>query len=551
MFRSNNRNGITNLETNAEIQKEAMSVQNNRNLMDQKIEKWKNKLLDISKRNRLLNYRETKRSSLSISSTPEDTLSLWDTFVKNEQPLKFPHYDKDVTERESNAVQTEEVPMFLASNPKPRHKSNTMQTNQSIKLSDIQKMLERQKTLRNLRDKARLANAEQGVNVLYLSFGFLKWAESATSEDFFNAPVILVPATLTVKSITSPYTLSRHEDEIVVNPTLRHKLENDFGITLPVFKEEDGIKLYLEEIRELIANSKWEVNFDVSLSLLSFLKINMYNDLIHHLETIKQHDVIRTISGDPSAHIKISEDLINFDFDKNWKPNEIFQVVDADSSQQEAILWAKRSVSFVLQGPPGTGKSQTITNIISECLAEGKKVLFVSEKMAALEVVHKKLTDAELNDFCLSLHSHKASKKAVLEQLGKVLEMADRKVALIDGAHQKLDALQEYKEQLNNYAHQLPVKISPLNKSIYEANSILSHLTSYGDVIFSIKNPADTTEKQYNRQIYLLTQLSNATGNMSEEYSHNPWNGTQVTAITFELRTDIGIKLPALISKNS
>ncbi|MDR1895290.1 MAG: DUF4011 domain-containing protein [Prevotellaceae bacterium] len=485
--------------------------------IEQKVETWKNKLLDLGKRNRLLNYRETKRSDLSIS-TP-DCITLWNSFVKNEKPLEFPYYDEYSIELESYAVQT----------------------NQSIK--------EMQKTLRNLRDKAKLAKEEQGVNILYLSFGFLKWSEPADPDCFFYSPVILVPVILTVESITSPYILSLHEDEIVVNPTLCHKLDSDFGITLPDFDDEVDMEQYFESIRKLVANNKWEVNSDVGLSLLSFLKINMYNDLVRHKDTIKQNAIVRTISGDASACVGIPEEIIDFDFDKNLKPTQIFQVVDADSSQQDAILCAKKGISFVLQGPPGTGKSQTITNIISECLAEGKKVLFVSEKMAALEVVHKRLTNAGLADFCLILHGHKANKRVLLEQLGNVLKKAENKVKLRDEAYQKLDALQADKEKLNDYAHQLVVKILPLDKSIFEANGILSHLTPYKEVIFSVENIGGITKEQYNRQITLLTQFSGTIGKMSEDYSHNPWNGANVAFVSNELRHSVGAKFTALVPK--
>jgi len=487
--------------------------------IEHKIENWKNKLLDLSKKNRLLNYRETKRSSLQILSP--DCISLWNSFVNDEKPLEFPYYDEDSIKSESPSTEIE--------------------TNQNTK--------DTQKTLRNLRDKSKTAKEEQGVNILYLSFGFLKWTESTDSDYTFNSPIILVPVTLTVKSISSPYILSLHEDEIVINPTLSYKLENDFGITLPDFDDDVDIKHYLENIIKLVTNNKWEVNFSVGLSLFSFLNINMYNDLIRHKEIIIQNSVIRTISGDITACDKIPEEIINFDHDTQLKPAQMFQVVDADSSQQDAILCAKKGISFVLQGPPGTGKSQTITNIISECLAAGKKVLFVSEKMAALEVVHKRLSNVKLDDFCLILHSHKANKRAVLDQLNTVIKMASNKIQLIDEAFQKLDILQEDKEKLNDYAKQLDIKISPLKKSIFEANGILAYLDVYKDVIFSIENIGTITNEQYNRKLYILKQFSDTLGKMSEDYFNNPWNGAIVPAVTNELRHNIGANISTLLPK--
>ena len=180
--------------------------------IDTKYEVWKNKLLDLGKRNRLLNYRDTARSNVKIEYP--DCSTLWDMFVKNETPLVFPFETEDSEEYENE---------FEAN----------VETNKNI--SDLQK------ALRNLRNKAKTAIDEQGVNVLYLSFGFLKWTESENSDQIFTSPLILVPATLTIESIKSPYTLTLHEDEIILNPTLVYKLENDFGITLPAFEDIEDI----------------------------------------------------------------------------------------------------------------------------------------------------------------------------------------------------------------------------------------------------------------------------------------------------------------------
>lgn len=488
--------------------------------IESKIEIWQNKLLDLGKRNKLLNYKETKRSTLRII-TPE-IYEFWDSFVKNEKPLEFPFYDD---------IQDEEEPTLFAD----------VETNQSVK--------DMQKTLRNLRDKAKTATEEQGINVLFLSFGFLEWNESKDSEQFFRSPLILVPVSLTVESISSPYILSLHEDEILLNPTLQYKLENDFGISLPAFDEDRDLREYFTEINDLISHNKWKVIEETGLSLLSFLKINMYNDLSKHRDSIIRNPIVRTISGDASASNPIPEEINDYDFDANTKPIDIFQVVDADSSQQDAILCAKKGISFVLQGPPGTGKSQTITNIIAECLADGKKILFVSEKMAALDVVYRRLTTAGLNDFCLVLHSYKANKKAVLEQLETVLNLAKKKAELSDEAYLKLDTLERDREKLNQYANELFTKVEPLGKSIYEVNGILANLNEYKDVIFPIENIDKADWNQYSRYIYVLNEFVSSIGKMSEDYSANPWHGANVLSVSNELRHDIGATLPKLSDK--
>ena len=487
--------------------------------IDVKYEAWKNKLLDLGKRNRLLNYKDTARSNVKIEY-PECG-SLYNMFVKEENALVFPvEYDEENSEIE------------YVSNVK---------TNKNT--SDLQK------ALRNLRNKAKTAIEEQGVNVLYLSFGFLKWTESEGSNQIFTSPLVLVPVTLTIESIKSPYILTLYEDEIVVNPTLVYKLENDFGITLPIFDENEDVDDFLEEVKRSITLKNWSVTKDVGLSLLSFLKINMYSDLNKHKESIVANPIVRVISGDPSAITRIPDEMIDFDFDKQMKPSDVFQVVDADASQQDAIMMAKKGVSFVLQGPPGTGKSQTITNIIAESLAYGKKVLFVSEKMAALDVVHRRLAGAGLDDFCLVLHSHKANKRNVLDQLGKVLDLSQKKVTLTDEAYQKLNVLQADKDKLNDYAEQVYEIIEPLGKSIYEVNGIIANLDSYDDYIFAISDIRNVTKEQYNKYSYLLAQFANTIGKMTADFKNNPWRECHLTSVSNEFRHDATSRLNNLLPK--
>lgn len=490
--------------------------------IDNKIESWKNKLLDLGKRNRLINYRETKRSTLTIKYP--NIFTLWDSFVINEEPLEFPFYD-DLQADDEDTLNTETV-------------SPSIETNQNVK--------EMQKTLRNLRNKAKMAIEEQGINILYLAFGFLHWTEAEYHGEYVTSPLILVPVRLTVESISSPFVLQLGDDEIVLNPALKYKLENDCGILLPEFDEETELNTYLQKIQQLIQPNKWDIVKNVGLSLFSFLKINMYFDLDKHKDNIKVNPIIRAICGDVTAAETIPEELNNYDFDKKIKPVDAFQIVDADSSQEEAILCAKQGISFVLQGPPGTGKSQTITNIIAECLSNGKKVLFVSEKMAALDVVYRRLTAAGLDDFCLVLHSHKAKKKEILNQLRAALNLARNKVQLSDEAYMKLDMLYKDKEKLNQYATEVYEEVKPFGKSIYWVNGILANLSEYEDVIFPISDIRNTTRDKYNQYLFVLNEFKNTIGRMSEDYSTNPWHDACVANVTNELRHDVGARFPNL-----
>lgn len=505
--------------------------------IDARVEMWKNKLLDLGRRNRLLNYKDTARSSLKITYPSYE--ELFDSLVRNEMTLSFPRpsldeedYGADETEAVSNTAEEQRADYgghgsFIRTNKKP---------------ADLQKVL------RGLRNKAKTVIEEQGVNVLYLCFGFLKWTEAEHSNVTYASPLLLVPVTLTIESITSPYVMALHEDEIVVNPTLAYKLTTDYGLSLPNFDESQPLDSFFDNVRDVVHEQKWTVTTEVGMSLLSFLKINMYDDLNKHYDAIVSNPIVRAIGGDTSALAQIPPGIIDYDFDKKDKPRDVFQVVDADASQQEAILLAKKGVSFILQGPPGTGKSQTITNIIAESLADGKKILFVSEKMAALEVVHRRLATAGLDDFCLVLHSHKTNKRSVLDQLEKVLDLSQKKATLSDEAYRKLDNLLYDRQKLNDYAAQVFTKVSPLGKSIYEVNGIIANLAAYDDLIFPVQNVSRISKDEYNRILFLLGQFSATIGKMSSDYKENPWRGAKLPSVTNEFRHDANANLNAFLS---
>lgn len=491
-----------------------------------KIEQWKNKLLDLGKRNRLINYKDTKSSTLRFIKP--DFFEFWNNFVVKEISLVFPYIENINDENEEQEKLETDIQVI---------------TDKSIK--------DQQRTLRRLRERAKTSLEEQGVNVLYLGFGLLKWYESDSSNQEILSPLILVPVSLTIESITSPYILHLHEDEIIFNPTLKYKIENDFGIKIDEFdSNENEIENYLTSLKSKFKNNnRWEIIYETVLSVFSFLKINMYKDIEKNKESIMQNSIIKAIMGDSSELNNNISSLEKVDLDKDVKPIDTFQIVDADSSQQEAILNAKKGISFVLQGPPGTGKSQTITNIIAESLADGKKVLFVSEKMAALDVVYKRLLEAGLQEFCLIMHSYKANKKAILEQLDKSLKLARKKADISDEIFQKLELLENDRNKLNEYSKELFTNIEPLNKNIYEVNGNIANLDLIEDIIFDIENILETTPEKFNKYLFLLEQLKNTIGKMSEDYKDNPWNDSNIKVITNELRHNINAYLNKLIPK--
>ncbi len=253
---------------------------------------WKNKLLDLGKRNRLINYKETKSSTLRI--TYPSTEDLFERLVRKEEELAFPR----PLDEENDSEKVEQLSL-LEEKEEDEYGNYTSIIRTNKKLTDLQKVL------RRLRNKAKTANEEQGINILFACFGFLNWTESDSSHSSFSSPLILVPISLSVESIVSPFVMTLHEDEIVVNPTLEYKLKNDYGITLPAFDENKPLEEYFQQVQELVQDQKWTVQSKVGISLLSFLKINMYEDLNRHKDSILTHPVVRTLGGDPSGLSKI------------------------------------------------------------------------------------------------------------------------------------------------------------------------------------------------------------------------------------------------------
>lgn len=490
--------------------------------LQRRVEIWKKQLLDLGKRNRLVNFKEGKRNNVKITSPSID--EMYNLIVGSERSLQFPYamkveIDED-GEESYNAVIEGDI-----------------ETSRVV--GDLQK------TLRALRLKAKTSIEEQGINILYLTFGSIKWKESDNSDVFMISPLVLVPVSLSIESATSPFVLSIHEDEIVVNPSLIYKFESDFGINIPEFdSSKDGIMDYLKEVDSLTSNKGWQITTDMHLTILSFLKINMYKDLDKHDEKLNSNSVVSAIAGESDA-ISIPSEFNDFDHDSNTKPIDTYQVVDADSSQQDAVLLSKAGTSFVLQGPPGTGKSQTITNIISEALADGKKVLFVSEKMAALQVVYNRLSAVGLSDFCLALHSHKAKKKDILRNLANSTNIDRKRVK--EEVLTQLDNLDRKRSALNVYQQELHTPCSALNCSIFEVNGRLAKLSIVPDIIFYINDVETVYLTELNERRYILKELSTTIGKRSEDYSSNVWRNATVEYLSNELRHDIDSKFTLLL----
>ena len=258
---------------------------------------------------------------------------------------------------------------------------------------------------------------EQGVNVLFLALGFLHWYEADASEKLRKAPLILIPVELK-RGVKDHFQLRYSGDDLVQNLSLLAKLKTDFAVDLPLYAadvdtEADEMPplagLYSEVSNSISKQKRWKVAPDeIHLGFFSFGKFLMFNDLDPAVwpadKQPSKHPVLSRLLGEGfSAETAAVDEGVHLD--TVIEPGEVRFVRDADSSQTHAILEARAGRNLVIQGPPGTGKSQTITNIIAELLGSGKSVLFVAEKMAALEVVKRRLDESHLGDAVLELHS--------------------------------------------------------------------------------------------------------------------------------------------------
>lgn len=287
-----------------------------------------------------------------------------------------------------------------------------------------------QKKLLKIAREAQTAEEESGVNVLYLALGFLIWYEDRSSSLPREAPLVLLPVELRRNAKTSAYDISARDEDVFTNLPLQQRLKDEFGIDLPELEIGEGWKpsdYFMLVDGVITARDRWKVDPDaIQLGFFSFSKLLMYRDLD-----------IAAWKGDALADHALTRGLLYERFDAEeplfkpadrldavLPPNKLFHVVDADASQAKVIEEVRAGRNVVVQGPPGTGKSQTITNIVAAAVKEGKRVLFLAEKMAALSVVHDRLVKVGLRDVCLELHSRSANKKSVLGELARTLSQA-------------------------------------------------------------------------------------------------------------------------------
>jgi DNA replication protein DnaC len=334
-------------------------------------------------------------------------------------------------------------------------------------------------SLNQLRLNQRRFQRERGVDALFIALGTLRWFDVGQSDSELRAPLFLVQVSLDQEpngdTSRYDYEISADSAELLVNPALRKLLSAERGLTLPADSEFhlEELEAGFDTVEDAISGfERWHIEEEVILGIFDFSKFSLYRDLEVNREAVKHNPLVRAITGDTDALPEPPDSPTAEELDTAVSPKDTYQVLDADSSQQDAIEAAKRGQSFVLQGPPGTGKSQTIANIIAEKLAAGETVLFVSEKQAALDVVKSRLDDVGLGRFCLEAHGEKANKKGIIEDLCQELQFpplqkpTDRAKALAD--------LETIRSTLNEYQEHLFYSPPNQETTAYDAFGIVA-----------------------------------------------------------------------------
>lgn len=382
-----------------------------------RIDRWQKRLLDLTLRNRLLNFPDSGKIIPFLCTDVaglEDRLSQGAAMRLISLPEHNPLGQRD--EALYREIRGQDLHRAFAADALARDElaSQLDAKNLEARLIDLHRQV-------------RNDFAEGGANTLFLAVGFLRWKRKPSDERSFRAPLLLLPVKLDRRSASSKFTLRFHEDEPRFNATLLQFLERDFDLALPQFagelpQDENGIDVprLLGAMRQAVRDVPgMEIVDDTALSTFSFAKYLMWKDLVERTDALRENRIVRHLIDTPEQAFEVSGEAFveERELDCRYDPGDIVSVLPADSSQVAASMAAAEGRDFVIIGPPGTGKSQTIANMIGNCLASGKTVLFVAEKTAALNVVHRRLKAHGLGDHCIELHSNKADRKSFLAQL--------------------------------------------------------------------------------------------------------------------------------------
>lgn len=517
-------------DTPAMIDPSALRVADGTSRTATKQEMWERKLLDLSLRNSLVNF---VPGSSNVQLVTADLGRLEDELARGESFKIMP------APSELSLALTDQK-IYRAENDRELIASIAESEFASKRLRTFLKESELEAALKKLHRKAKLSMEENGANTLYLALGFLCWYETEKSTKRRYAPLVLVPVDIIRKISEKVYTLRIRSEDTQMNITLLEMLRQDFGIRIdgldPLPVDESGADLQMvfnTMRRAVMQKQRWDIEELAFLGQFSFGRFIMWNDIRNRCEELKNNKVVASlISGKMEWQPKDIE-LSPAQIDAELDPLDIAVPTSADSSQLAAVCAASEGESFVLHGPPGTGKSQTITNMIANALYHGKSVLFVAEKMAALSVVQERLKKLGLDPFCLELHSNKAQKRSVLNQLESALEVG--RLSSPEGFEAEAQKLKAERQRLSSVMNALHKKRS-VGMSLYEAVTVYDKYKQYDGCITLEKGLEERiTPEGYSKALELIKRISVA-GEELGGLAFSPLRSYRRTDHSFDLK---------------
>ncbi len=464
-------------------------------LVRQAIHTWRDSLINLTRSNRLLNFKPGKASAITLVR-PSASEILFGLARGNSYRIRSLQPRQAELSRDDEAIGDDSDPERPVPPPSPG-------------FLDTEKPWEDlTRALRTLYRRANQEYLDRGVWVLYLAFGSLTWIDEDRTH--FESPLLLIPIQIEDVSPEGAEVKAAQEDP-VINPALTLKLSRQ-GIELPHVDALEDITL--ESVLAAVRTSTqsragWQVAETMVISYFSFDKEAMYRDLLDNEDQIADHPAVAALALGGKTELPtdfIFDEIPDQDVDRLAAPEGVPVILDADSSQRASIAAALEGRSFIMDGPPGTGKSQTIANMIGVLLHAGKTVLFVSEKAAALDVVRDRLDDVGLRSYLLELHSHKATRKEVAVALGIALDTVS--VPPVAMPPMDVDTVGKRRAQLNAYAEAMNRSREPLGYSLHRVLGMIAKLRHVPAAPSTGIPPVDLTVETFGEILATAARLS-------------------------------------------
>ncbi len=486
-----------------------------------KDKQWERRLLDLSMKNALLHFSPTRSVLHIVSHSADATL---DALTEQGELVLAPAMTRaDVKTHFGASGEARAMRELIG----VENASGILRTfaDENVLHETVARLIKRNKE----------ADEESGTKILYLALGFLKWYAREDGGEHY-APLVLQPIVLKKSKGGAGFAVATTDEEVSVNSTLLEYLKEEFNIDIRGLADMvHGLKI--SEIlamirREIVRMRGWEVYDDCYIAGFSFARYQMWNDLRKNITEFSKNEIVSAF---------LNNVFVPFGDEKRMKedevaPNVTLTPLPADESQWSAIALSQAGKSFVLHGPPGTGKSQTITNMIANALYEGKRVLFVAEKQAALSVVKKRLDMLGLGDFCLELHSNKTNKTDVLQKLTATLALAGETESV---------SLSEQGEQIQKLKEELLEPLTALHKkrrlgvSVYEAMLVCLRNKNAPDIMNIESTFYDGLTKAKIDEYETMMVQAGATAKECGGVHNSPFSNVNVTEYSLAVRDSV------------